>query len=60
MITDFIVVRHSRDENPRIVSIEKKDYDLTNYIFLRMSPTNPEMAEWVWHKDFDLYKSVLK
>jgi hypothetical protein len=56
MKTDFIIVRHSRKEQPIRVSFEKSTYDLTNYSYLRMSTATPSMAEWVWTEDLEDYQ----
>jgi len=56
MATDYMLVRHSRKEQPVRVTIEPRGYDLTDYSYFRQWPDNPQMAEWVWTEDLDEYK----
>jgi hypothetical protein len=56
MKTEFMIVRHSRKEQPMRVSIEKSTYDLTNYTYIGMSVATPTMAEWVWTEDLAVYQ----
>lgn len=59
--TDYILVRSPRTGPTIKVTIEKKDYDLTEYSFLRMSPvTEKPLEEWVPTAELELYKRVFK
>lgn len=57
----YLLVRHSREESPIRVSIEMVDkFDCSNYKFLKESELNGvPVQEWVWEKDFPLYKKFI-
>lgn len=62
METDYMVIRDSRKIVPTGISlsthIEKRGFDLTNYRYIgQYNMGKSKLAEWVWHEDFEWYKS---